>query len=90
MVSRLCSTLGGSFCIASGEKYLHIDSRGVLKIGDTHMKGTAVKMTMSVTRLSNANALIQQIAKEGQEQAKMIRNAFRAASTPSKGLIVGL
>lgn len=90
VVSRLCSTLGGSFCIASGEKYLHIDSRGVLKIGDTHMKGTAVKMTMSVTRLSNANALIQQIAKEGQEQAKMIRNAFRAASTPSKGLIVGL
>ena len=57
---------------------------------DTHMKGTAVKMTMSVTRLSNANALIQQIAKEGQEQAKMIRNAFKAASTPSKGLIVGL
>lgn len=87
VVSKLCSVLGGSFCIASGKKYLHIDDNGKVKIGDTYIRGTAVKITMNASGLSNADALIQQIAKEGQEQAKMIRNAFKSASTPSKGLI---
>lgn len=87
VVSRLCSELSGSFCIASGEKYLLVGRNGKMKIGDTHIRGTAVKMTISTSQLKNAREVIQKIAKEGQEQAKTIRYAFKHASTPSKGLM---
>lgn len=86
VVSRLCSYLNGSFCIASGCNYLHIDAKGSTRVGDTFMNGTAVKMTMSIDKLTNANRAIMQIAQEGQEQAKEIRNAFKQASRPSKGI----
>lgn len=86
VVSRLCSYLNGSFCIASGCNYLHIDAKESVRVGGTFMNGTAVKMTMSIDKLTDANRAIMQIAQEGQEQAKEIRNAFKQASKPSKGI----
>lgn len=87
VVSQLCSNLSGSFCIASGEKYVHVGKNGKTRIGDTHIQGTAVKMTISVNQLKNAKEVIQKVAMEGQQQAKTIRYAFKHASTPSKGLM---
>lgn len=86
MVSEICKKLQGSFCLASGEKYIYLKSNGV-RLGNTSFKGTAVKITISTKNLRYSQEIITNIAKQGQEQAKTVRNAFKTASIPSKGLM---
>ncbi len=88
MASEICKDLEGSFCLASGNKFLEIKSDGTIDVGDTNYVGTAVRITISTLKLSTSKAIIQKIAEQGEEQAKMIRNAFKKASMPSKGLII--
>lgn len=87
MVSEICKELNGSFCIASGGKYVNINSDGKTEIGNTHVKGTAIKMMVSTNSLIKSKDIIRKIALQGEEQSKKIRNAFQRASKPSKGLI---
>lgn len=87
MVSEICKELHGSFCLASGTKYININSDGTTNIGDTFFKGTAIKMTISTKSLINSKAIIKKISNQGEAQAKTIRNAFKKASMPSKGLM---
>ena len=88
MVNSLCQKLNGSFCIASGNKYLECINGNTFE-GDTYFDGTAIKIEISTESLDNGKMLIQRIAQQGEEQAKSIRNAFKTASVPSKGLITG-
>lgn len=88
IVSELCKLLNGSFCLASGNKYLHINARGNVVLGNTWICGSAVKITVSTKNLSNSRKIIQQLSKQGEESAKNTRNAFKSASKPSKGLIL--
>ncbi|URN84963.1 ATP-binding protein [Acetobacterium wieringae] len=90
MVSEICKELQGSFCLASGEKYLNINCDGSTSIGNTAFKGTAVKITVSTNALQRSQDIINKIAKQGEGQARTIRNAFKKASMPSKGLIENL
>ena len=90
MASEICKRLDGSFCIASGGKYLRADSDNGVIIRDTYISGTAVKITISTSGLENSKAIISEMATRGELQAKAIRNAFKNASTPSKGLIHGI
>ncbi len=87
MVSEICKKLEGSFCIASGGRYLWIHHRGKIQTGETCFSGTAIKLSISTHQLSNSQEIINCIAKQGEAQAKTIRNAFRRASIPSKGLM---
>ena len=87
MVSEICRELAGSFCLASSSKYINSYSDGKIRIGDTAFQGTAVKITINTSQISNSKAIIEKIAKQGEEQAKTIRNAFKKASMPSRGLI---
>ncbi|CEO06592.1 Signal transduction histidine kinase [[Clostridium] sordellii] len=87
MVSEICKELEGSFILASGEKYVKIGKDGNIKFGDTSIQGTAVKITISTNRIVESEKIIRRIAKKGEEQAKHIRNAFKTASSPSKGII---
>lgn len=87
MVSQICKELNGSFGLASGGKYISVNLLGQITITDTCIKGTAVKITISTDRVINSKKLIDEIANRGEEEAKMVRNAFRKASIPSKGLI---
>ncbi|MCD7740811.1 MAG: ATP-binding protein [Ruminococcus sp.] len=89
MVSEICKKLNGSFCIASGNSYLYIYSDGRIKVGDTHIDGTAIKMGFSTQQLHSGKEIIAEIASLGEAQARTIQNAFQQASTPSKGLITG-
>lgn len=85
MVSEICKKLNGSFCIASGGRYLWINHQVDMKTGEPCFSGTAIKL--STRRLSNSQEIIHCIAKQGEAQAKTIRNTFKRASIPSKGLI---
>lgn len=90
MVSEICKELDGSFCLATGSKYINIYNNGKTRIGDTSLQGTAVKITISTNKILNSQAIISKIAKQGEEQAKAIRYAFKEASIPSKGLMIDL
>lgn len=87
VVSEICKELQGSFCLASGEKYIKIDSDGTIRYGDTTFQGTAVKMTIVTNGLGRSKDIISKIARQGELQARAIRNAFKKASMPSKGLL---
>lgn len=90
MVSEICKRLNGSFCIASGDSYIYIDSDEKLKVSSTYINGTAIMMRFSTAELHNSNAIIQEIAGQGEVQARTIKNAFKKASQPSKGLITDI
>lgn len=90
MVSEICKELQGSFCLASGEKYINIHSDGKINLGDTAFKGTAVKITISTKDLKRSQDIINKISRQGEAQARTIRNAFKKASMPSRGLMDSL
>ena len=89
MVSEICKYLNGSFCIISYGNYMLIDNHGV-KIGETSFHGTAIRMRVPSQRIKDAQDIISTIARKGEAEAKTIRNAFKKASTPSKGLMIQL
>lgn len=90
MVSEICKRLNGAFCIASGDSYIYIESDGQLTENRTYIDGTAIMMRFSTEELNNGNAIIREIAELGEAQARMIKNAFKKASQPSKGFITDL
>lgn len=86
MVNSICNYLNGSFCIISCGDYMLIDNHGI-KYGATDFQGTAIRMRIPSKKISDAQTIISQIAKQGEMEAKTIRNAFKNASIPSKGLM---
>ena len=89
MVSEICKELGGTFCIASGGKCIYATDKGIETI-DTYLDGTAVKMTFPTDKLKSSHDIIREIAGRGECEARAIKNAFKNASHPSKGLILEL
>lgn len=87
MVSQICKELKGTFCLASGENYIWVQADTENSVGRTHFQGTAVHISISTEELRNSQSIIDKIAQQGEEQARTIRNAFKKASIPSKGLI---
>lgn len=86
MISEICKYLNGSFCLISYDNYILIDNHGV-NIGDTFLSGTAIRIKVPCNKIVDAQEIISIISKKGAEQAKNIRNAFKIASQPSRGLI---
>ena len=86
MVSEICKYLKGSFCIISYDDYLMIDGDGIHS-GKTSFEGTAIRIRIPSKEIDSAQSIISRIAAQGETEAKTIRNAFKVASTPSKGLM---
>ncbi|HEL0650889.1 TPA: hypothetical protein TUV19_001926 [Streptococcus equi subsp. zooepidemicus] len=86
MVSEICKHLNGSFCLVSYDNYILIDNHGI-NTGSTYFKGTAIRIKVPCDKITNAQNIINIVASKGEEQSKNIRNAFKKASSPSKGLI---
>lgn len=74
------------FCIISYGDYMLIDNHGI-KYGETNFRGTVIRMRVPSKNIKNAQDIISQIAEQGETEAKLIRNAFKNASKPSKGLM---
>ena len=87
MTSEICKKLNGEFWIISGDKALEIDSKEK-KIHNTFLEGTAIGIKFNASHIQNAQQLITETAKQGEEIAKTIRNAFQNASEPSKSLLI--
>ncbi len=89
MVSEICRHLNGSFCIISYGNYMLIDNHGI-KAGETSFKGTAIRIRVPSKKIASAQNIISEIASRGETEARTIRNAFKIASTPSRGLMLEL
>lgn len=88
-VSSLVQVFGGSFCLASGGRFIKMDENNRITLGDTWFDGTAVKVTLKDMGIKNSKEHIQEIVRKGEIEARQIRNAFSRASRPSKGLLLG-
>lgn len=86
VVSEICKKLNGEFCLASYEDYMIINNKGQ-SFGKTSFNGTAIRIQLSPSRIDNAQEFISSISVQGEKEAKSIRNAFKKASMPSKGLM---
>ena len=86
MVSEICKEMKGSFCLASGQKYIEVAQDGTISAGDTSIKGTAVRVAFSTDSLGKSHDIIDRILHRGEDEAKTVRNAFKIASQPSRGL----
>lgn len=86
MVSEICKQLNGNFCIMSYNNYLIIDNHGV-KSGETSFEGTAIRIRVPSRKIDSAQSIISKISSQGEAEARTIRNAFKTASIPSKGLM---
>jgi len=89
MVSEICKYLNGSFCIISYGNYMIIDNHGI-KAGKTSFHGTAIRLRVPSEKIISAQSIISKIASQGEAEAKTLRNAFKTASSPSKGLMADL
>lgn len=89
MVSQICQKLNGSFCIISYGDALLIDNHGVAE-KRTSFHGTAIRIRVPTNNISAAQAIIDEIAAQGEVEARTIKNAFKTASMPSKGLMTQL
>ena len=89
MVSQICQKLNGSFCIISYGDALLIDNDGVAE-KSTSFHGTAIRIRVPTNNIPAAQAIIDEIAAQGEVEARTIKNAFKTASMPSKGLMTQL
>lgn len=87
MASEICKKMNGSFCLISYGNYVLIDNTNS-KYDKTYYNGTAVRIRISTDKILNAHEVINQIALQGEREAHKIKNAFKHASKPSKGLML--
>lgn len=96
MISEISRLLQGSFTLLSEEDYVHVDAGGT-RFGKACFHGTALRLSLPVEKkqvtgryalpVGSAQRLISQALASGEAQAKTIRNAFKKASLPSRGLM---
>lgn len=86
MISEICKATGGWFTFVSGEDCLRAYPNNTRLYG-AHIKGTALGIRIKPSSVDNFNSLIETTRISGEATAKMIKNAFKEASTPSKGLM---
>jgi len=86
MVSQICKKLNGNFALISYGDFIHLNNHGC-SMGKTSFHGTAIRIRVPSAKIENAKQIITEINKQGEAEAKTIRNAFKESSRPSKGLI---
>lgn len=84
--SELCTKLGGTFSIVSGNVALVKDMFNK-KVYDTCFNGTAIRMTINTSKIDNFKNNITEIIRKGEGEASKIKRAIKKASYSSKGLI---
>lgn len=86
MISEICKATNGWFTFASGTDCLRIYTNNT-GMYSTAFNGTALGIRIKPSKVINYQQLLDKTSLSGEEIAKTIRNAFKKASTPSKGLI---
>lgn len=87
MINRICR-LGGSFIICSGDHGIKLDEKGKYHINlGHHCKGTAVRMVLNTSKLTELSGMLANFRDEGYEIAKQIKGVgMYTASSASQML----
>ena len=86
MISEICRASGGWLTFVSNSNCLRIYSNNIQTVG-TYFHGTALGIRVKTCNISSFNAVIDAARKKGEETAKSIKNSFKTASMPSRGLM---
>lgn len=86
MISELCKTTNGWFTFVSGDDCLRIYPN-ISSMCKAHFRGTALGIRVKPAKILKCQAIINDARTKGEVEARSIRNAFREASIPSKGLL---
>ncbi len=86
MISEICKATNGWLTFVSGDNCLRIYPNGSGLYG-VHFKGTALGIQIRPSQVVNCQALIDSVRLSGESTAKTIKNSFKGASVPSKGLM---
>lgn len=86
MISEICKATGGWFTFVSGNNCLRVYSNNITTCS-TYLKGTALGIRIKTNSIKNCQAIINCARTNGETEAKSIKNAFKEASVPSKGLL---
>lgn len=82
MINRICR-LGGSFLICTGDHGIKLDENGKEHIHLLHIcRGTAVRMVLNTSRLTELSSMLEKFRDEGYEIAKQIKGVgmYRASA----------
>ena len=86
IVSEICRLSSGCMTLLSNEDSFHVfpNHSSMIK---TNFRGTALGIKIETERIHSYQEIIDRARKQGEETAKTIKNAFKEASVPSKGLL---
>lgn len=86
IISEICRMAEGRFILLSDTDSLDVSSSSCYK-RITNFHGTAVAIRINTDRIQKYQEVIDTARKRGAETAKTIKNTFKKASIPSKGLL---
>ena len=86
MIQQICRMTGGSMTLVSCEDALHLLPDDA-KAEKACLHGTALAMRIHTDKVHSCQELIDRARRQGEKEARTIRNAFRTASVPSRGLL---
>lgn len=86
IISEICRMTDGRFTLLSETDCLDMYQCFSNK-RTTNFQGTAVAIRVNTDRIQNYQEVIDAARKRGEETAATIKNAFKRASVPSKGLL---
>ena len=82
--------LGGKFLLASYGNYISLRKDGTFERGATDFHGTVLRISIPTGRELDTQDLLRRLSEAGEREASTIRNAFKQASKPSRGLLTEL
>lgn len=86
IISEICRMTGGRFILLSETDCLDVSPHSRYnRISNFH--GTAMAIRINTDGIHKYQEVIDTARKQGEETAKTIKNAFKQASVPSKGLL---
>lgn len=86
MISEICRMTSGLFTFASGGEALMVSPLRT-ELRKTDFKGTALGIRIGANKFDDYQHLLNTARTSGEATAKTIKNSFRKASIPSRGLI---
>lgn len=86
MISQICKLTGGWFTFISGDDCLRVYPN-TYSMYKAHYSGTALGIRVKPSQIVEYQRIISDARRAGEQEAQTIKNAFKVASIPSKGLL---
>lgn len=86
IISEICRLSNGFMTLLSNEDCFHVFPNHASMV-KTNFRGTALGIRIFTEQIHSYQEIIDKARKQGEETAKTIKNAFKEASVPSKGLL---